>query len=199
MSSYRATVPGSQLLPLLFLDVDGPLIPFGAPPEQYPTYQTDLEPRSADSNPLLTRLNPEHGPRLTALPCDLVWATNWQADANECIAPRLGLPQVALVIWPEPSDVDEQDERDGLHWKTRTLVDWAAGRPFAWVDDEITDTDRAWVSAHHRGPALLHRVDPRRGLTDTDYAALHEWLQGNRRNTAGARRGLKPRHEPPRR
>jgi hypothetical protein len=111
-----------------------------------------------------------------ALPCDLVWATTWMADANACIAPRIGLPQLAMVVWPEPSDEDERAERAGLHWKTRALIGWAAGRAFAWVDDEITDTDRAWVSAHHPGQALLHRVDPRRGLTDPDYVALNEWL-----------------------
>ncbi len=98
-------------------------------------------------------------------------------DANECIAPRIGLPRLAVVSWPEPSDSDEQDERHGLHWKTRALVDWAAGRPFAWVDDEVTGTDRAWVTAHHPGPALLHRVDPRIGLTDGDYAVLDSWLR----------------------
>jgi hypothetical protein len=98
------------------------------------------------------------------------------ADANECITPRLGLPPLAVVIWPEPSDVDDEDERNGLHWKTRTLVEWAAGRPFAWADDEVTDTDRAWVAAHHPADALLHRVDPRRGLTDHDYAVLGSWL-----------------------
>jgi hypothetical protein len=80
------------------------------------------------------------------------------------------------VTWPEPSAADETEERAGRHWKTRALVNWAAGRAFAWVDDEITDTDRAWVSAHHPGQALLHRVDPRQGLTNTDYAALNEWL-----------------------
>ncbi|MGW5481824.1 HAD domain-containing protein [Streptomyces sp. NPDC004008] len=163
--------------PLLFLDVDGPLIPFGVSPQQYPTYQASPEPQGTDSNPLLTRINPNHGPRLAALPCDLVWATTWMADANERIAPRIGLPQLKVVIWPEPSDTDEQDERNGLHWKTRALVDWAAGRSFAWVDDEITSTDRTWVSAHHRGHALLHRVDPLQGLTGCDYAALNEWLQ----------------------
>ncbi|MFD4546055.1 HAD domain-containing protein [Streptomyces sp. NPDC058467] len=166
--------------PLLFLDVDGPLIPFGATaqqyPDGYPTFGTDPEPRKADAHPLLARIDPEHGARLTALRCELVWATTWMADANESIAPRIGLPELAVVPWPEPSGQEEHDERHGLHWKTRPLVAWAVGRPFIWVDDEITDTDRAWVRAHHPGRALLHRVDPRQGLTETDFAALREWL-----------------------
>lgn len=73
--------------------------------------------------------------------------------------------------------VDDRDERAGLHWKTRTLVVRAAGRPFVWVDDEITATDRAWVATHHEGPALLHRVDPHRGLTEADFIALARWLR----------------------
>ncbi|MGI5484475.1 HAD domain-containing protein [Streptomyces lavendofoliae] len=168
---------GSVQRPLLFLDVDGPLIPFGAVSRPYPTFVTDPEPPGAGTNPLLTRIDPGHGPRLAALPCDVVWATTWMADANECVAPRIGLPHLETVVWPEPSDRADQDERNGLHWKTRALVEWAAGRPFAWVDDEITDADRSWVAAHHPGRALLHRVDPRQGLTDGDYAALDAWLR----------------------
>jgi hypothetical protein len=174
---YRAGVTGSSRRPLLFLDVDGPLIPFGAAPEQYPAHATRLEPLDAGANPLLARLDPAHGPRLAALPCEVVWATTWMADANECIAPLLGLPRLTVVDWPEPSDIDDQDEWNGLHWKTRTLVEWAAGRPFVWVDDEITDTDRTWVAAHHPAKALLHRVDPRQGLTVHDYAVLDSWLR----------------------
>ena len=177
---------GHAQRPLLFLDVDGPLIPFGATPQEYPdgypTYRTGPGPGpdAADANPLLARINPEHGPRLRALPCELVWATTWMADANEYVAPRLGLPALPVVDRPEPSDEDERAERAGLHWKTRTLVDRAAGRPFVWVDDEITDTDRAWVSAHHPGHALLHRVDPHHGLTDADFRTLDGWLRGRR-------------------
>jgi hypothetical protein len=157
--------------PLLFLDVDGPLIPWGLPAGEFPTYPG---PRDDDSHPGLARLNPAHGPRLAALPCELVWATAWEHEANELVAPRLGVPQLDVVVFPAD---DERDERIGLHYKTRTLIDWAARRPFAWVDDEITDVDREWVRAHHPGIALLHTVDPRRGLTEADYAVLGEWLR----------------------
>ncbi|MDG4861210.1 HAD domain-containing protein [Streptomyces sp. T-3] len=176
----------SEHRPVLFLDVDGPLIPFGATsrqlPDGYPTYETDMgaDAHAGDDsavNPLLARINPEHGPRLAALPCDLVWATTWMEDAKDCVAPRLGLPRLPVLDWPEPS---RADERGGLHWKSRPLVERAAGRAFAWVDDEITDADRAWVAEHHPGHALLHRVDPCFGLTDTDFAVLGTWLRAAR-------------------
>ncbi|ATL26080.1 HAD domain-containing protein [Streptomyces formicae] len=167
-------------LPLLFLDVDGPLIPFGATREQlpdgYPTYGTGRAAlRAVDANPLITRLDPALGDRLLALPCTLVWATTWMSEANECVAPWLGLPQLPVVTWPDPSTEDEHPR--GLHWKTRPLLAWAAGRPFAWVDDEITDTDRAWTAAHHPSRSLLHRVDPGLGLRDGDFAMLDAWLR----------------------
>jgi hypothetical protein len=49
--------------------------------------------------------------------------------------------------------------------------------PFAWVDDEVTDADRQWVSEHHPGPALIRTVDASVGLTDQDFAALDVWFR----------------------
>lgn len=104
-------MPGTAPRPLLFLDVDGPLIPFGATSQRYPTYRMGSELQDTGSNPLVERINPAHGPRLAALGCDLVWATTWMSDANDCISPRLGLPELAVVVWPAPSKFDERDER----------------------------------------------------------------------------------------
>ncbi|MFC9993707.1 HAD domain-containing protein [Nocardia sp. NPDC127526] len=160
--------------PLLFLDIDGPLIPFGAARGPRLGAAPLLEP-PAGANPLAARLDPGLGPLLTALPCELVWATTWMDEANHTVGPMLGLPTLAVVQWPDRPD-DRVDAWFGLHWKTRTVVDWAAGRAFVWIDDEIGAGDRDWVSDHHEGRALLYRVDPRIGLRPGDLAAVAAWL-----------------------
>jgi hypothetical protein len=165
--------------PLLFLDVDGPLLPFQARPPRLgdAALRATAHPGFDDpgGHPFLDRLNPEDGPRLAALGCEPVWATAWMDDANDSVAPRIGLPSLPVVNWVEWRD---EDERLGLHWKTRTLVEYAAGRPFAWIDDELTGADRDWVSVRHPGPALLHQVDPWLGLTEADFVVVEEWVRG---------------------
>ena len=70
--------------PLLFLDVDGPLIPFGASPQQYPAgypvYQSGYELKAA-SNPLLARIDPGHGAEDGGQGRRPFWpnATEWRA------------------------------------------------------------------------------------------------------------------------
>ncbi|MFF9377196.1 hypothetical protein ACF1BB_21960 [Streptomyces griseoluteus] len=156
---------------LLFLDIDGPLIPFGAPDGTYPEFERG---GGTGGHPLLGRVDPRLGARLLALGCELVWASTWMDDANAVVGPWLGLPRLPVVPWPD------EDEPPALtHWKTRPLVEFAAGRPFIWIDDEITEADRAYVAVHHPAPALLHRVDHDYGLTTADFVTLREWLSRN--------------------
>ena len=185
----------APIRPLLYLDVDGPLNPYAAKPTRRPAGYTThrMKPQgwldqhpgepAAHVKPLRVRLNPDHGRRLLELGelFDLVWATTWGPEANTYIGPVVGLPELPVVHWPGTGRDGRRDERtdahadsmpSGLFWKTPHLVVHAAGRPFAWVDDELGAVDRAFVSAHHGGPALLHHIDPRLGLRAPDFAAL---------------------------
>lgn len=168
--------------PLLLLDVDGPLNPFRARFVRHRGYVAcRVWPAnwSARQRPgsrrlrtgMRIRLHPGHGARLLALPYDLAWATAWTHEANEMIGPAVGLPELAVIEWPEMFAEDPE----GLFWKTRTIVEWAAGRPFAWVDDMLTDLDVRHVAEHHDGPALLLRIDARRGLGAREFAELERW------------------------
>jgi hypothetical protein len=179
--------------PLLLIDVDGPLSPFAAIPEDRPAeYAThwvmpahwlNAEQERINRSgrpqqqpvPLPVWLNPVHGAALKALPYQLVWASTWQEDANTQIAPVLGLPELPFVTWSWP----RARPPHGVFWKTPDVVAWAKDRPFAWLDDEITDADSAWVRAHHQGPALLHRIDPSIGLTPDDFSILKDWASSH--------------------
>jgi hypothetical protein len=72
------------------------------------------------------------------------------ADANDLVAPRLGLPGLPVVDFP-----DDDETEHGLHWKTIYLTRWASRRTFVWLDDEITDVDRRWVQVHYPGKAFI--------------------------------------------
>ncbi|MFF3833304.1 hypothetical protein ACFYXX_21395 [Streptomyces sp. NPDC002458] len=162
--------------PLLLLDVDGPLNPYAASSQRRPAgYRTHrMRPTGWENpwdKPLRVWLNHGHGADLLALPYELVWATTWKSEANEWIGPHLGLPALPFVDWPTMTP--QHGAR--LHWKTRALVAYTEGRPFAWVDDELGPEDREWVQQNHGAPALLHWVDPRLGLLPDDFSTLAKW------------------------
>jgi hypothetical protein len=167
--------------PLLLIDIDGPLNPYAAKttrrPDGYTTHRmlpaswVARQANPSRAKPLRVWLNHQHGAMLQALPYDLVWCTTWQAEANEWIAPHLGLPELPHV----PFEELWAKRHDGTYFKTWEVVRWAQGRPFAWVDDEIGAADREYAADIHEGPALLHHVDPRLGLLPADFQALADW------------------------
>ncbi|MFE0508638.1 hypothetical protein [Streptomyces sp. NPDC058964] len=161
--------------PLLFLDVDGPLNPYAAQPERCPEGYTTIGAALRPGRPLRLWLNPGHGPALLRLGYDLCWATTWMDAANRWIAPVVGLPELPYVDFGAGLLAWRPDE---VHWKTEAIVAHAAGRPFAWVDDEQSPADTAYVETHHPGPALLHHVNPRIGLREPDFTALAEFAAG---------------------
>ncbi|MGW6459224.1 HAD domain-containing protein [Streptomyces sp. NPDC055078] len=162
--------------PLLLMDIDGPLNPYGAKPERRPDgFMTHrMRPSGwTDRKPLRVWLNPGHGEELLTLAdrFELVWATTWKGEANTWVGPPLGLPELPYIDWPEMHGRAPR----GTFWKTQYILRYAAGRPFAWFDDEITGLDREYVEREHLAAALLLRVDHRIGLTRPDFDALARW------------------------
>lgn len=183
---YRSRAPGGSMVAmetkaLLLIDVDGPLNPYMAlsrrrSPQGYRRHR--MRPTGWETGQALpVLLNAEHGDELLALTdrYELVWATTWKNEANEWIGPHLGLPPLPFVDWP----VVGGSTGEGTLWKTRHVVAYAAGRPFAWIDDEIRERDREWVAVHHPGRALLRQIDPLVGLERHDFDALARWAAEN--------------------
>lgn len=166
--------------PLLFLDVDGPLNPIdgnhGKLQDQgYVMHK--MRPRGFEEETGMPALNvllwPEHGKMLQSLDVELVWGTTWEHEANEWIGPHLGLPQLPVCKFDnKPFGMGR-----GIHWKTFDLLQYAKGRPFIWIDDEISATDREHVLACHPHPHKLVWVSPLSGLTERHIAAINEWIK----------------------
>lgn len=169
--------------PILFIDVDGVLSPFEAGPASEdrgfvrhhlrPTCWIDQHPHlhPEDVPDVPVWLRPDHGEELLDLPYELVWATTWEDEANMYVSPRIGLPRLPVVTW----SIRHGYGPDGTHRKTVDVIRYAAGRPFVWLDDQLSVADRIYVRQHHTGPAWLYDVDPAVGLDLDDFEALAQW------------------------
>jgi hypothetical protein len=173
--------------PILFLDVDGPLNPWAGKPERRPAgyqtfrYRSERNPRE---KPYRVWLNPSHGERLLSLGYDLVWGTLWHDIANQWISPKIGLPDDLPVV-QFPRGTTGHWRRPNTSRKIPHLIAYAAGRPFAWVDDEIGVHDDQLVADQHPAPALLHYISPRLGLREHDFSRLQRWAEHVSTSTSG--------------
>ncbi|MEV7014135.1 hypothetical protein AB0N02_47150, partial [Streptosporangium sp. NPDC051022] len=67
--------------------------------------------------------------------------------------------------------------RGDVMFKTPHIADWVKGRPFVWLDDDLTARDEAFLTDHPGvGNFLIIHVDAEQGLTDDDLAEARSWL-----------------------
>lgn len=159
----------------IYLDVDGPLNPYGGTNKPrlragYRKYR--ISPDSwDDSRPLPVWLRREHGAELLALAeaidFELVWATTWEHEANVWIAGKIGLPKLPVVQF-----------KGSITWKFTDVLKDAGDLPLIWFDDdfalfpgELAD----FITERGDRPTLLHTVSPRFGLTDEDFTIARNW------------------------
>lgn len=144
--------------PLLFLDIDGVLNPV-LPTDGFTAYEI------LDFTVLLSVTHADWLRELSST-YDLVWATTWEHEANRHIAPLLELPRLPVVEFtgyrPRPDDpkLPVLDLFAGRKWAP--ILRYAAGRPFAWVDDVMPE--RLVSRSRLRRDRLLLPVDPTHGL-----------------------------------
>lgn len=103
---------------------------------------------------------------------ELAWATAWEHEANQLLAPLLGLKQLRVVPM-----VDLSYPADGGHWKRNAVEGFLAAepeRPVAWVDDEFNQADHAWAQ---RQQVYLLACDPETGITQAQIKELLDWAR----------------------
>jgi hypothetical protein len=167
--------------PLLLIDVDGPLNPYASSNNSLRKGRVFRQYKLLGFKVWLTRWHGEELLKLTDV-YDLVWCTTWEHDANNLIGPRIGLPDLPVIEFDKGWRLPTRG--DGTYFKTHEVASYVRGRPFAWVDDEVSEYDERYFKDVLEVPVLLRRVDPSVGLAEGDFTALREWAEGGMRDEA---------------
>ncbi len=169
-------------LPVLFLDVDGVLNAYALDPilagfDDFEVHEVTIGDDTGFRMTLDLRLSPGMGQALATLPAEIVWLTTWEHNADQLIAPLVGLPRGLRVLSP-PSGAKTGTPL----WKLDALRQSVSlnPTPFVWLDDDL-NLFRAAVSAEKWAselpvPSLLIAPDPRAGILPEDIEAIEEFL-----------------------
>jgi hypothetical protein len=157
--------------PLLLVDVDGVLCPnfIGAPPPGF---------ERLDIGAVDVWLSKQHGRWLNHLATwfDLVWATTWEQDAAEILAPALNLPLDMPVI-------EFTSGAANRTWKLTDIEEYVGDRPFAWIDDDIGPDAELWAKMRD-APTLFVRTEATIGMTQADVTLLEDFAESVRSLTS---------------
>jgi len=134
--------------PVLFMDVDGALIPYGTEPRR--GYQPA---RLWGFNVIIGDHVIAAAPRLAEI-YEWVWATTWEPDGVRQIEAHLGLPRL--------TNLDTRDHAMKLP-AIREYMSGQEGRPMVWIDDRLRHDPQ--LKAGRRAATLLIRPHRDVGLT----------------------------------
>ena len=151
--------------PILFVDVDGVISLFGFerhsdPPGSFHMVDGIVHCIGSSAAARLARLAGVY---------ELVWATGWEEKANEYLVHLLEMESELPVL-----TFDGRVRPGSAHWKLDAIEEHAAGRPAAWIDDNLDDECRAWAERRD-APTLLVQTECAVGIDEEHVELLLSW------------------------
>jgi hypothetical protein len=101
---------------------------------------------------------------------ELVWATGWEARANEHLPAILGVPELPYLSF------DGKARFGSSQWKLTPLEEYSRGRALAWIDDCLEDVCVRWAEGRPE-PTLLVPTESHLGLEESHVETLEQWAR----------------------
>lgn len=166
-------LPTDDPRPLLLLDVDGVLNAINGS-QNAKLYQIKVITTSGYFT-VKVRLRRELNDWLFELTDHFVpvWCTMWNEEANDSLAPLLGLPDLPVLH----CEYSLAGRIDKCHDKITWIETQVGDRAFAWVDDEITARDLNWATIRNEkvAPTKFMPIVETSGLQRYHVDRLIKW------------------------